>query len=779
MDPSNQYRNAGAQARELLGRMTLEEKVAQLGSADASSLLEGGSAFSGAKARPLLRAGIGQITRPGGATQLTPTECARFVNEVQDFLRSETRLGIPALLHEECLAGYSTRGATVFPQIIGLAATFDPELAHRMAGALRAHLRALHIHQALAPVVDIARDPRWGRTEETYGEDPYLVAAMGTAYVRGLQGPEPARGVLATLKHFAGYSVSEGGRNCSPAHIPFREFREVYLFPFEAAVRYAGARAVMSAYHEIDGIPCSASAELLTTLLRTSWGFEGIVVSDYVAILRLMEHHHLAATKEEAGLLALEAGVDIELPATDCFSEKFTELFRSGKAPIRILDRAVERILTVKFQMGLFEERPVEAGDVARFFDSPEDRALAREIAMKSIVLLKNEKLLPLPKDIPSLAVIGPTADSWRNILGDYSYPSALEYVRHELQGMSLDEVFRMPNPTVRVVTILEGIRSAVSPGTRILTTPGCGTSDSSREGFARAEAMAREADCTILVMGGKSGFMPDCTSGEGRDRSDLSLPGVQHELIRRIHATGKPTVLVVADGRPVSLPWEKEHLRAILHTWLPGEEGGNALAAVLFGDCSPGGRLPITVPAHVGQIPIHYALRQPPALPGQAPGYVEGPALPLFPFGHGLTYTDFEYANLRITPAEVPAEGTVAICCDIRNSGMYAADEVAQLYLQDPLASVTRPVMELKGFQRIPLQAGASATVKFLVPVETLAFYDSAQRCIVEPGRMVVLIGRSSADIRLRGEFTITAPGHLVSTRQEYFTRSEWDGQP
>ncbi len=773
-DPSHPYQTPAARARDLLGRMNLDEKVAQLGSADANDLLEGTSSFSKERARSLLKYGIGQITRPCGGTHLTPSKGARLVNDMQRFLRDETRLGIPALCHEECLAGYPAKMATIFPQIIGLAATFDTDLARRMADALRTQLRALHIHQGLAPVLDVARDPRWGRTEETFGEDPYLVAAMGTAYIRGLHGTGPASGILATLKHFAGYGAPEGGRNCSPAHIPYRELHEVYLFPFEAAVRFAGARAVMSAYHEIDGVPCSASGELLTSLLRTSWGFEGIVVSDYASIPRLIEHHHLASKKEEAGLQALEAGVDIELPRTECFNEDFKELFRTGKAPMEILDRSVERILTVKFRQGLFEELPVTVDEVEHFFDTPEDRALAREIATKSIILLKNENLLPLPKTIPCLALIGPGADSWRNLLGDYSYPSSVEYSRREKEGTSLEELARLPNPTVPVVTILEGVRSCVSPSTRVLFAPGCGTTDESREGFAGAEAIAREADCTIIVVGGKSGFTPDCTSGEGRDRSDLSLPGVQHELIRRIHATGKPIVLVIADGRPLSIPWEKEHLGAILHAWLPGEEGGNALASVLFGDRSPGGRLPVSIPAGVGQIPIHYARRHPSLPHGAAAAYVEGHARPLFPFGHGLTYGEFEYSDLRITPHEIPPDGRVTIRCSLRNSGKQTADEVVQLYLQDPLASVARPRMELKGFRRITLPPGAAAAVEFLVPAETLAFYDATNRSVVEPGRIVVLLGSSSADVRLQGEFTITGTTHALLARQEYFTRSE-----
>jgi beta-glucosidase len=760
-----------ARARDLLNRMTLDEKIAQLGSITAREVIEKGRAFAPEKAGRL-RFGIGQISRPGGGTRLRPVETAQIIDDLQRFLRNETRLGIPALVHEECLAGYPARGATMFPQIIGLAATFEPDLARRMADVLRMQLRALNIHQGLAPVLDVTRDPRWGRIEETFGEDPYLVATMGKAYIEGLRGTDRTQGVMATLKHFAGYGASEGGCNCAPAHIPQREFREVYLFPFEASVRSAGAQAVMSAYHEVDGIPCSASGELLTSLLRTTWGFDGIVVSDYASIPRLMDHHHLTSTKEEAGWRALEAGIDIELPTTECFNDQFKELFRTGKAAMPILDRAVERILTVKYRCGLFEERPIAVGDVERFFDRAEDRALAREIATKSIVLLKNEHLLPLPKSISTLAVIGPNSDSWRNILGDYSYPSALEYSRHVEEG--IEDYAGFPNPTVPVVTVLEGIRSKVSPATRILAAPGCGTNDASREAFARAEAAAREAECTILVVGGKSGFTPDCTCGEGRDRSDLSLPGVQHELVRRIHATGRPVVLVLVDGRPLSISWEKEHIPAIIHAWLPGEEGGNALADVLFGDSSPGGRMPVTVPLHVGQIPVYYAQRRPPSLAGQSTSYVEAPARPLYPFGHGLTYSSFEYSNLRVAPAEIPAEGTVTVSCEIQNTGPRVADEVLQLYVRDPVASVARPGMELKGFRRITVQPGATATARFSIPAETLAFFDASHRLVVEPGPVQVLLGSSSADIRLQGEFTIIGPTRLVSRRREYFTSCE-----
>jgi beta-xylosidase len=762
-------------ARDLLSRMTIDEKVAQIRSVWSHLVLDPGGRFSLEKARTLLQAGIGQISRPLGDTGLQWEEAARFVNDLQDFLVHKTRLGIPALLHEECLAGFQAIGATIFPQIIGVASTFDPALVAQMSSVLREQMRSFRIHEGLAPVLDVARDPRWGRLEETYGEEPYLVAAMGGAYVEGLRGPDITQGVLATPKHFAGYGASEGGQNWAPAHIPPRELREIYCFPFEAAIRKAGVLAVMNGYQEIDGVPCGSSEELLTTLLRDQWGFEGIVVSDYSSIQMLVEYHRLARTSEEAGLIALGAGVDMELPHVECFNDRFKTLFLDGKAPIALLDRAVERILRIKFMLGLFEEPPVRTDRAEDFREKSVHRALARTIAARSIVLLKNtNELLPLRKDLRSIAVIGPNADSWRNQLGDYSYPAATELIKILNQGMSPEVVAPLPDRTVPVVTLLEGIRNRVGPGTRVLYARGCTNMDASDAGFAEAEAIARQADVAILALGGKSGFTADCTSGEGRDRSDLSLPGLQHQLIRRIHATGTPVILVLVDGRPAAIPWEKENIPAILEAWLPGEEGGNAVADILFGDVSPGGKLPVTFPLSVGQIPITSSRRQPVTHAHLYGEDVTGPREALYPFGHGLSYTSFEYSALTISPAEIPSDGTVTVSCRVRNSGSREGDEVVQLYVQDLLASVTRPGMELKGFARIPLRPGESRTVRFRIPVEILALIDRSMQLVVEPGSFRVMIGSSSGDIRASGEFTVTGKTRVITERSEYFSQVE-----
>jgi beta-glucosidase len=762
-------------AKDLLGRMTIDEKVAQIRSVWSHLLLDAGQRFSLEKAGTLLQAGIGQISRPLGDTSLQSVEAARFVNDLQEFLLHKTRLGIPALLHEECLAGFQAIGATIFPQIIGVASTFDPALVAQMSGVLREQMRSFRIHEGLAPVLDVARDPRWGRLEETYGEEPYLIAAMGKAYVEGLRGPDIRQGILATVKHFAGYGASEGGQNWAPAHIPQRELRETYCFPFEVAIRRAGALAIMNGYHEIDGVPCGASEDLLTALLREQWGFEGIVVSDYSSIQMLSEYHRLAPTGEEAGLIALSAGMDMELPHVECFNDQFKNLFLDGKASMALLDRAVERILRIKFMMGLFEERPVQTDREEDFREKSIHRTLARTIAAKSIVLLKNENdILPIRKDLHAIAVIGPNADSWRNQLGDYSYPAASELIKILNEGMSPEAVASLPNPTVPVVTLLEGIRNRIAPGTRVLYAHGCGNRDASDAGFAEAEAIARQADVAVLVLGGKSGFTADCTSGEGRDRSDLSLPGIQHQLIRRIHATGTPVILVLVDGRPVAIPWEKENIPAILEAWLPGEEGGNAVADILFGDASPGGRLPVTFPLSVGQIPITSSRRRPVTYAHLYGEYVDGAGEPLYPFGHGLSYTSFAYSDLTISPAEVPTDGTVTVSCRVRNSGPREGDEVVQLYVQDLLASVTRPGMELKGFARIPLRPGESRTVRFRIPMEILALYDRCMRLVVEPGSFRVMIGSSSRDIRAEGEFTVTGKTQVITERSEYLSLLE-----
>jgi beta-glucosidase len=742
---------------DLLSRMTLEEKVAQLRSVWGYNLMENREFFSLEKAKKLLSNGIGQISRPGGGTTLEPKDLVVFVNGVQRFLVENTRLGIPAILHEECLFGCQTRGATIFPQIIGVASTWEPEIVEEMSAAIRKELRALQIHQGLAPVLDVARDPRWGRMEETFGEDPYLVALMGSAYTLGLQSTDLKNGVIATAKHFAGYSASEGGLNWAPAHIPPREFREVFLFPFEVAVREAKILSIMSAYHEVDGIPCTSSWELLTNLLRKEWDFRGIVVSDYEAIKMLSEYHHLAQARTDAGKIAFEAGVDIELPETECFTDEFKEWLEKGIIRVKTLDDAVSRILRLKFELGIFENPYADVEKVSEAFDSPSNRRLAREIARKSIVLLKNEgNILPLNKNIKKIAVIGPNAHSWRNLLGDYCYPAVFEFRKFVHEKTSLESLSKLPNITVPVVTILEGIKSKVSQETVVLYAKGCSTFSGTKEGFEEAVETAKEADLAVMVVGGKSGYTPDCTSGEERDRADIKLHGYQERLIKTIYETGTPVALVLVDGRPLSFEWSDKHIPAIIEAWLPGEEGGNAVADVLFGDFNPGGKLPVTFPRKVGQIPVYCSHKPSASRSHLWEDYVDATTKCLYPFGHGLSYTEFQYSNLKIEPEKVKVSEKVSIHVDVENVGTKTGDEVVQLYLNDVVASVTRPVKELKGFKRITLEPGEKKNLLFELSTELLAFYGRDMKLVVEPGVFRVMVGSSSEDLRLQGEFLV-----------------------
>jgi beta-glucosidase len=741
--------------------MTLDEKLAQLGGIWSFEVLEVGK-FSLERAESLIKNGIGQISRAGVATALPPREIAAFTNEIQRFLVGNTRLGIPAIIHEECLSGFMAKEATVFPQIIGIASTWDPELVGKMTSIIRTQMRAAGMHQGLSPVLDVARDPRWGRVEETFGEDPYLIAKMGTAYVKGLQGDDLRRGVVATLKHFVGYGLPEGGLNWAPAHIPPRLLREVYLYPFKEAIKEGGALSVMNAYHEIDGIPCGASTELLTDILRKEWGFEGIVVSDYFAVDNLQSYHRMAPDKANAAKLALTAGIDIELPKYDCYAQPLKEQIEKGVVSEKLVDRAISRTLRLKFMLGLFENPYVKPEKAAKVFDLPEHRKLALETARKSIVLLKNkDNILPLNKNIKTIAVIGPNADVQRNLLGDYTYAAhiGIMAMTANVLGTTLPEADTKPDQiTVPVVTMLEGIKSKVTAKTNVLYAKGCEVSGASKDGFDEAVKAAQQADVAVVVVGGKSGLTPDCTCGEMRDSAELCLSGVQDDLVRAIYETGTPVVLILVDGRPLALGWIIEKIPAIIEAWLPGEEGGNAVADVLFGDYNPGGKLPISFPEKVGQVPVYYGHKPSGARSQLWGNYVDASTSPAFEFGYGLSYTIFNFSNLRIEPKRVRLTGKTSIKVDIENTGNRAGEEVVQLYINDVVASITRPVKELKGFRRIALESAETKTVEFELPTETLGFYDKDMKFTVEPGVFKVMVGRSSKDIVLEGEFEVIA---------------------
>lgn len=768
-------RGAAERVQDLMARMTLEEKVAQLGSCWVFELQDA-AGFSERKAAAWIGQGIGQITRVGGGSTLAPRESAVMTNAIQSYLLSRTRLGIPAIVHEECCSGYMALGATCFPQIIGLASTWTPELAEQMTTVIRTQMRAVGAHQGLSPVLDVSRDPRWGRVEETFGEDPLLAAQMGVAYVRGLQGKDGREGVLATGKHFVGHGISEAGMNCTPVHLGPRELRDVFLAPFEAAIREASLACMMNAYSELDGAVVASSRAVMTDLLRGELGFDGLVVSDYRAISMLHDFHHVAADPAHAAHLALHAGIDVELPTTKCYGSPLIQAVRSGQVPEALVDTAVERILRKKFELGLFENPYVDVDRVLPVYETREQRALARQIAAQSIVLLKNQgDLLPLPKTLKTIAVIGPNANQARHLFGDYSHPAHVETLlesKPELATLLKCD----PNSngivpgSVAAPTILDAVRDRVSPQTRVLYAPGCAINDDDTSGFEKARELARQADAVILVVGDKSGLAIGCTSGESRDRADLGLPGVQQALVEVVAAVGKPTVVVLVNGRPLAIPWIVDNVPALVEAWLPGEEGGAAVADVLFGDVNPGGKLPVTFPRSVGQIPIFYN-HKPSGGRSQWHGdYVALPSTPLYPFGHGLSYTRFEYQDMSIEPQRVEADKGVTIKVQVKNVRARAGDEVVQLYVRDEVSSVPRPLKELKAFKRVHLPPGEARAVEFDLPIDLLAFYDEAMQLVVEPGTITVMVGSSSLDIRQSGSFEILGQEKRRVPRRTFF---------
>ncbi len=760
------YRDANRSLDErvddLLRRMSREEKVAQLGSAWVFQLARGGEVTPGGA--ELMRDGLGQVTRISGASSLDAEGAARLANAIQRHLVEETRLGIPAIIHEEICSGLMARQSVVFPQAIGLASTWEPDLAGELADAIRMQMRAIGAHQGLAPVLDVCRDPRWGRTEETFGEDPYLVSRIGVAFTRGLQGTSLRSGVVATLKHFVGYGASDGGMNWAPAGIAPRALREVYLHPFEAAVRVGGARSVMNAYNEIDGILCAADHELLTGTLRVEWGFDGFVVSDYFSIRQLADYHRLAADGERAAVLALEAGLDAELPATDCYGAPLLRALEAGLVSEETLDVAVRRVLRTKFDLGLFDAPYVDAALASAAAATFAHRELARTIARKSIVLLKNDGILPLATDA-RIAVIGPNADTARNLFGDYAYPAHVESLQNVLDsGRS-----SLSTPGVESVEIESGVIAAPSVldalraryGTQVSFAAGCDVAGSSDEGFAEAVEIAAAAEVAVMVMGDKSGLTEDCTSGEFRDRASFDLPGVQEELVRAVLATGTPVVLVLVAGRPGGSAWIHEQCSGVVMAWLPGEEGAGAIVDVLSGDTNPGGRLPISYPRTVGQVPVFYAHKASGGRSHPVGDYVDELASPLYPFGHGLSYTTFELSEMRIADPTARWDDELVVETRVTNTGERAGDEVVQLYTRDPQASVTRPERELKSFVRVSLGPGETRRITFRVPIAQLGFYDRDLEYVVELGAIEVFLGRSSAETALVGS-VIIVPAEL-----------------
>jgi beta-glucosidase len=764
-------------AADLVGRMMLEEKLAQVGSVWAFQLLRDGRVDPDRMAS-LLGHGLGELTRLAGSTNLSAAEVARASNEIQQYLVEQTRLGIPTIVHEETLHGLVARDATVFQQSIGAAATFDSDLVRDVASVIRRRMLSTGARHSLAPVLDVARDPRWGRIEETYGEDPYLATAMGVAYIRAIQGDATSSPILATGKHLVGHGLAEGGLNMAPAHAGWRELRDEQLLPFEAAIRDAALGSVMPAYCDVDGLPCHASRALLEDILRGEWGFDGIVASDYMGIEQLSDHHLLTADLGEAAGLALAAGVDVELPRSVAYAEPLAASIGEGRVDVRLLDAAVTRVLMAKLRLGLFEQpyvdvpSPIELAAI-----EADERRLARRLVARSVVLLENDGVLPLGPAPGRIAVIGPIADSARDLLGDYSHvlhmETLLEIRSRAVFGIQAGEAMTVDDDVAGRRTIIDALRDRY--GERVRHARGTGLRDGSDEELAAAVDVARGSDVAIVVVGERSGLGEDSTTGEFRDRRGLGLLGRQQELLEAVVATGTPVVLVVVSGRPLALEWAARHCAAIVLAWVPGHLGPDGLADVLSGDVAPGGKLPVSLPRDVGQVPLHYRHHPSGGRSNPRGDYVDGPAGPLWPFGFGRSYTSFEVSDLKLSTGSMStSDGYVDIDVDVANTGFIAGDEVVQLYVRDESAQVARPVRELAGFRRVPLAPGERRTVSFRLHAEQVAYTGADYRRIVEPGWLALSVGTSSADLPLTGRLELAGPTVEIPVRSRFITETE-----
>ncbi len=726
--------SAAERAADLLKRMTLEEKVDQLagGRRRARPIedLEGKQIFEN----------LAKLFREDA--QFSAHDAAVARNNAQRFLMEKTRLGIPAIFQGEALHGFMAYGSTSFPQALGLASTWDPQLVQQAFSAAGDEMASAGVSQAFSPELDLSRDPRWGRTEETYGEDPYLAARMGVAAINGLQGTNLAidrHHVMATMKHFAAHGQPESGTNTAPANFSERELRETFLVPFEAAVKEAHVGSAMASYNEIDGIPSHVNPWLLDRVLRQEWGFRGYVVSDGNGLQMLVETHHVASDFAEAARKALAAGVDFDLSDGSVYATLVDQV-RDGRIPEAELDQAVKRVLEAKFRLGLFDNPYVDPDYAQKITNSPEHQQLALKVAQKSIVLLKNENnLLPLDLEkLKTIAVIGPNAADVH--LGGYS---------------------RDPGPGNQV-SILDGIRKRVPAGVKVLYAEGCKITTGKQgwaawyenkveqpdpkadaESIQSAVATARKADVAIVVVGENESTNREAWSEQHLgDRDSLDLLGSQEALVRAIVETGKPTIVFLINGRPLSINYEKEHVPAILEGWYLGEMGGTAAANVLFGDVNPGGKLPISFPKSVGQLPDYYDHK-----PSRNRSYLFDGREPIFPFGFGLSYTQFKFENVRVEPKTIHTGGNAKVSVDITNIGSRAGDEVAQLYIHQRVASRTRPVKQLRGFKRVSLEPGQKMTVEFTLRPDDLSLIDFNMNKVVEPGLFDVMVGSSSAD--------------------------------
>ena len=812
------YRDAALpvedRVEDLLGRMTLEEKVAQLTGILPFDLL-GPAGLNRQLLEQHLSDGLGQVSA-GGLLSPDPANLVPALNQIQRFLVERTRLGIPAIVHHEALAGLVHQACQDFPTAITLAASWDPPSVEAMNDVVRRQMRALGIHQACSPNLDIARDARWGRVQETYGEDPYLGSAIGVAFVRGLQGEDRREGVLATAKHFLGYGMADGGRNIGAVQLGDRDLLEVQARPFGAAIAEAGLESVMCAYSDVNGEPAAASRRLLTDMLRGVLGFEGMTVADYGAVNALYTRQQTATDVGDAGVQALSAGLDVELPGSLCYKTGVAQAVRDGLLAEAVVDESVRRVLDAKFRLGLFES---PYGDVEAFAATTEQgergsaQALGRQIATRSTVLLANPKgVLPLRRDLARVAVIGPNARSIRNLFGGYSAPQAIEMLTSGDMGLPApvqggevdDDVMAAVGPEdpdkpkdtgedfgfVRRIatrpseaalaaieavyadtpTVLAAIQAVVAEGTEVVYALGSHVNDPSSDGIPEAVSAATGSDVAILVLGDKTGLVSDAVVGETRDRTTLELAGAQRALLEAVCATGVQVVVVLVGSQPVPVYAEEGGPVAVINAYQPGSVGGVAIADILFGLEDPSGRIPITIPRTAGQCPLFHGYKH-----GGAPStYTDlNDSGPAYPFGHGLSYTTFEYRSIAVDTAEVAAGGSVQVHVEVANTGNRAGEEVVQLYASIRRRGVTRPVRELVGFDRVSLAAGDVATVTFTLRPAILAYYDVDMNLVVTPGAVQLMSGPSSATLPLTTTFTITGEPTMQTSRTAHLTPS------
>nr|WP_226924859.1 glycoside hydrolase family 3 N-terminal domain-containing protein [Georgenia satyanarayanai] len=759
MAPGAHQEPASARVRELLGSMTLDEKLAQIvglwvgagSDGEVVAPLQDAMLDEAPRFTEFARHGLGHLTRVFGTRPVEPAVGRRALLESQRWLVENTRLGIPAIAHEECLTGVAAWRAATFPTPLAWGAAFNPALVEEMAAAIGESMAALGVHQGLSPVLDVVRDARWGRVEECIGEDPYLVGTVGTAYVRGLQ----STGIHATLKHLVGYSASRAGRNLAPVHAGPREIADVLLPPFEMAVRDGGARSVMHAYTEIDGVPVAADPEILTGLLRERWGFDGTVVADYFGVAFLHLLHGVAANPGHAAQLALAAGIDVELPTGNTYLAPLRERIEDGRTPVELVDRAVLRVLRQKEELGLLDadfSADAPEGDIE--LDPPHHRTIAQRLAEESVVLLSNDGTLPLRSPV-RVAVVGPNAHRVPALFGCYSF------VNHVIpQHPGTEDGIAAP-------TVLEALRTE---GVAATYAAGCAVDDDDRSGIPEAVALAADAEVAVVVVGDQSGLFGRGTVGEGCDRDDLELPGVQRELVEAVLATGTPVVLVLLTGRPYAVDWALERCAAVVQSFFPGEAGGAALAGVLTGRVNPSGRLPVSMPRSAGSQPYSYLH---PSLTGPSSTTNLDPT-PALPFGHGLGYTTFARTGLEAALPEVATDGSIEVSVRVRNTGGRAGTDVVQLYGRDVVGTVTRPVAQLLGYCRVDLEPGEEVTVHLTVPTTRLAFSDRRMVRVVEPGTVELWVGPSCAERETESSVELVGGVHEVRPQDPRLTRTE-----